>query len=48
MGGLSTYEEVGSSEVALGVDADCRDVSTTIYTHVLNRGACGVRSPLDH
>jgi integron integrase len=25
-----------------------RDVSTTmIYTHVLNRGACGVRSPLD-
>jgi site-specific recombinase XerD len=25
-----------------------RDVSTTmIYTHVLNRGASGVRSPLD-
>jgi integron integrase len=25
-----------------------RDVSTTmVYTHVLNRGACGVRSPLD-
>jgi site-specific recombinase XerD len=25
-----------------------RDVSTTmIYTHVLNRGTCGVRSPLD-
>jgi site-specific recombinase XerD len=25
-----------------------RDVSTTmIYTHVLNRGACAVRSPLD-
>jgi site-specific recombinase XerD len=25
-----------------------RDVSTTmIYTHVLNRGGCGVRSPLD-
>jgi len=24
------------------------DVSTTIfYTHVLNRGGCGVRSPLD-
>jgi site-specific recombinase XerD len=25
-----------------------RDLSTTmIYTHVLNRGGCGVRSPLD-
>jgi integrase len=25
-----------------------QDVSTTlIYTHVLNRGSCGVRSPLD-
>ncbi|MCA9231163.1 MAG: tyrosine-type recombinase/integrase [Planctomycetales bacterium] len=25
-----------------------KDVSTTmIYTHVLQRGACGVRSPLD-
>jgi site-specific recombinase XerD len=24
-----------------------RDVSTTIYTHVLNRGGRGVRSPLD-
>ena len=23
------------------------DVSTTIYTHVLQRGACGVTSPLD-
>jgi site-specific recombinase XerD len=23
------------------------DVSTTIYTHVLNRGGRGVRSPLD-
>jgi len=26
-----------------------RDVNTTmIYTHVLNQGGCGVRSPLDH
>jgi site-specific recombinase XerD len=26
-----------------------RDLTTTmIYTHVLNRGASGVRSPLDH
>jgi integrase len=25
-----------------------KDVKTTmIYTHVLNRGGCGVRSPLD-
>jgi len=24
-----------------------REVSTTMITHVLNRGACGVRSPLD-
>ena len=24
-----------------------RDVSTTIYTHVLNQGGRGVRSPLD-
>jgi hypothetical protein len=42
-------ERIGKSDSARGVGSRAhKDVSTTmIYTHVLNKGGRGVKSPLD-